>query len=166
MQRESNERAKRAMIALRAMGVNDEDPTKVVINISKEDEHEFIYINSHIGSRIQPHQKDGVQFMWKALTTDHHDLQGCLLSHTMGLGKTMQVITLMVTMAEVSKSLNVKRSCQIPAALRRSQSLVLCPPALLNNWHDEFAIWVRGNVTMLNPIEDSLTPDTGARSIW
>ena len=118
------------------------DPTKVVINISKEDHHDFIYINPHIGSRIQPHQKDGVQFMWKELTTNHHDLQGCLLSHTMGLGKTMQVITLILTMAEAAKSSNDRISRQIPPALQKSQSLILCPPSLLDNWHDEFDIWV------------------------
>ena len=81
-----------AELKFKTMGVNDEDPTKVIVNIGKEDHHDFIYVNAKIGERIQPHQKDGVQFMWRELTAEHDEdkLQGCLLAHTMGLGKTMQ----------------------------------------------------------------------------
>ena len=125
----------------KAFSVNDEDPTKVIINLSKEDDHDFIFINPKIGQRIQDHQKDGVQFMWRELTADHKNLQGCLLSHTMGLGKTMQVITLLVTIAEAAKSTNDRISSQVPPALRKSQTLVLCPPALLDNWYEEFLMW-------------------------
>ena len=125
----------------KAFRVNDEDPTKVIINLSKEDHHDFIFINPKIGQRIQEHQKDGVRFMWRELTADHKKLQGCLLSHTMGLGKTMQVITLLVTIAEAAKSTNEKISSQVPPILRKSQTLVLCPPALLENWYEEFLMW-------------------------
>lgn len=124
-----------------AMRVNEEDPTKVIINVGKEDHHEFIYLNRKIGERIQEHQKDGVRFMWRELTADHKDLQGCLLAHTMGLGKTMQVITLLATLAEAARSSNEKVACQVPPALRTSQTLVLCPPALLENWYEEFLMW-------------------------
>ena len=125
----------------KGLRVNDEDPTKVIINLSKEDHHDFIFINRKIGQRIQEHQKEGVRFMWRELTADHKQLQGCLLSHTMGLGKTMQVITLLVTIAEAAKSTNDKVSSQVPPALRKSQTLVLCPPPLLDNWHEEFLMW-------------------------
>lgn len=124
-----------------AMSVNEEDPTKVIINVGKEDHHDFIYLNRKIGERIQEHQKDGVRFMWRELTADHKELQGCLLAHTMGLGKTMQVITLLVTIAEAARSSNEKVACQVPPALRTSQTLVLCPPALLENWYEEFLMW-------------------------
>ena len=124
-----------------AMSVNEEDPTKVIINVGKEDHHDFIYLNRKIGERIQEHQKDGVRFMWRELTADHKELQGCLLAHTMGLGKTMQVITLLVTLAEAARSSNEKVACQVPRALRTSQTLVLCPPALLENWYEEFLMW-------------------------
>ena len=125
----------------KAFRVNDEDPAKVIVNLSKEDHHDFIFINPKIGRRIQEHQKDGVRFMWRELTADHNKLQGCLLSHTMGLGKTMQVITLLVTIAEAAKSTNDKVSSQVPPALRKSQTLVLCPPSLLDNWYEEFLMW-------------------------
>ena len=103
-----------AELKFKTMSVNKEDdPTKVIINIGKEYyHHDFVYINPKIGERIQPHQKEGVQFMWRELTAEHDEdkLQGyvivqrlsasgmtdsqminrCLLAHTMGLGKTMQ----------------------------------------------------------------------------
>ena len=134
-------RKKQLKHRFKAFSVNDEDPAKVIINLSKEDDHDFIFINPKIGQRIQKHQKDGVRFMWRELTADHKNLQGCLLSHTMGLGKTMQVITLLVTIAEASKSTNDRISSQVPPALRKSQTLVLCPPSLLDNWYEEFLMW-------------------------
>ncbi|KAL8796479.1 MAG: hypothetical protein Q9195_001153 [Heterodermia aff. obscurata] len=139
--RQQERRKKELKHRFKAFSVNDEDSSKVIINLSKEDHHDFIFINPKIGQKIQEHQKDGVRFMWRELTADHEKLQGCLLSHTMGLGKTMQVITLLVTIAEAAKSTNDKVSSQIPPALRKSQTLVLCPPALLENWHEEFLMW-------------------------
>ena len=69
-----------------------EDLTQLaIINTGTSGEHDVIAINPYISSRIQPHQIEGVQFMWSELVTDHDALQGCLLAHTMGLGKSMQV---------------------------------------------------------------------------
>ena len=147
----------------KAFSVNDEDPTKVIINLSKEDHHDFIFINPKIGQRIQAHQKDGVRFMWRELTADHNKLQGCLLSHTMGLGKTMQVITLLVTLAEAAKSTNEQISSQVPPALRKSQTLVLCPPSLLDNWYEEFLMWAPDpfaeNVGAIRNVTSAMKPE-------
>ena len=76
---------------LEKLGFNEEDPSKMIVNVGKFDEQKFIFLNMTIGQRIQPHQNEGVQFMWRELVTDHESLQGCLLAHTMGLGKTMQM---------------------------------------------------------------------------
>ena len=67
---------------------------------------------------------------------------GCLLAHDMGLGKTMQCITLLVTIAEASKSGKETITKQIPDQLRESRTLVLCPPTLVENWCDELLTWV------------------------
>lgn len=120
------------------MGVNKEDSSMVVINTGKLEEQSFIYINPKIGSRMQPHQKEGVQFMWREVVTDH---QGCLLAQTMGLGKTMQVITLLVTIAEAAKSSDKNIRNQVPLELHDSRTLILCPPALIDNWWEELLMW-------------------------
>lgn len=143
------------------MDAND-DPSKVVVNTGKFDHQEFIYLNRLIGNCIQPHQIEGVQFMWREITTDPDNLQGCLLAQTMGLGKTMQVITLLVTIAEAAKSSNENIRNQIPSKLRESQTLILCPPALIENWWEEFLMWTptptAKNIGEIRKVTTSLKP--------
>lgn len=148
--KEREERAQALSSRLRKMGVNEEHPTKVIVNPGKDEEQDFIYLNPKIGKLIQPHQKEGVQFLWRELTGDHENMQGCLLAHTMGLGKTMQVITVLVTIAEAAKSPDQKTWAQVPEPLRKSQTMILCPPSLIDNWYDEFLMWTP------SPINDSI----------
>lgn len=69
----------------------------MIINDSKSDSQGLIYVNKVIAERIKKHQIEGVRFMWRQVVNDGSDnveeqkLEGCLLAHTMGLGKTMQV---------------------------------------------------------------------------
>jgi SNF2 family DNA or RNA helicase len=44
---------------------------------------------------LKYHQIEGLQFMWERVYVKK---QGCLLAHSMGLGKTLQVISLLTTM--------------------------------------------------------------------
>jgi hypothetical protein len=60
--------------------------TDQVINPSKE-EKDWILINDKAGSRLHQHQLEGIRFLWRQVVISG---SGCLLSHTMGLGKTMQ----------------------------------------------------------------------------
>ena len=82
-------RQKQLQTQLNQRGVSSQDPTTMIVNGKSGDE--MIVINPDIGKRIQPHQLDGVQFMWGEIVLDDQEVQGCLLAHTMGLGKTMQV---------------------------------------------------------------------------
>ena len=65
------------------------DKIGVIINPGKRDDEEFIYINEHVSERIKPHQTHGIRFLWRELVSSNA-MQGGLLAHTMGLGKTMQ----------------------------------------------------------------------------
>lgn len=136
--RERDMRQKNLKRRFREMGANEEDSPLAVVNPGKLDDQEFIYINPKISSKMQPHQEEGVQFMWREVITDH---QGCLLAQTMGLGKTMQVITLLVTIAEAARSSNENVRNQVPKDLHQSRTLILCPPALVENWWEEFLMW-------------------------
>lgn len=120
------------------------DRAKIIINESKYEDEGFIFVHDHIGSRIKNHQIDGVRFMWSQIVTRDKDgaSQGCLLAHTMGLGKTMQVITLLVAIAEAACSDDLSVSSQIPNRLKRSRTLILSPPGLMDNWMDELLTWV------------------------
>ncbi|KFY76189.1 hypothetical protein V498_09743 [Pseudogymnoascus sp. VKM F-4517 (FW-2822)] len=118
------------------------DRAKIIINESKYDNEGFIFVHDHIGSRIKNHQIDGVRFMWSQIVSKDGAPQGCLLAHTMGLGKTMQVITLLVAIAEAACSEDPSVSNQIPERLKRSRTLILSPPGLMDNWMDELLTWV------------------------
>ena len=88
--------------------------------------------------------------------------EGCLLAHTMGLGKTMQCITLLVTIAEASKHPSIRVHGQIPEHLRQSRTIILCPPSLIDNWYDELLKWVptsaKDSVGDIKVITSGLTP--------
>ena len=103
-----------------------------------------VYLNPDFGNgkRIKPHQIRGLQFLWREIVAQNVKSQGCLLAQTMGLGKTMQVIALLVTLAEAGRSIKYNIYQQVPPPLRDFHILVVCPPALVENWWDEFILWV------------------------
>lgn len=70
---------------------NDEEHGQIIINDTKSEEHGYIYVNDIAAPRIKKHQIEGVRFMWNSIVGEGDSMQGCLLAHTMGLGKTMQV---------------------------------------------------------------------------
>jgi len=87
--RERDERQKLLQTELKRSGMDSGDASAMIVNGKAGDE--MITINPEIGRRIQPHQLQGIQFMWGEIVSDQTGMQGCLLAHTMGLGKTMQV---------------------------------------------------------------------------
>lgn len=117
------------------------DMARFIINETKEDDEDLIYINSRTRHVIKDHQIEGVRFMWNQIVAKSKVRQGCLLAHTMGLGKTMQVITLLVAIAEASMHEKEAVYKQIPKELRESRTLILCPSGLVDNWIDELNIW-------------------------
>ncbi|KOS37128.1 hypothetical protein ACN38_g12094 [Penicillium nordicum] len=106
-----------------------------------------IQLDPFIGRRIQPHQLHGVQFMFREIVENKRP-EGCLLAHTMGLGKTMQVISLLDTISTAGASPDPAIQCQIPEELRHMKTLILCPASLIQNWCREFKIWAPDNHKM------------------
>ncbi|KAF5639883.1 DNA repair rhp54 [Fusarium sp. NRRL 52700] len=139
--REQEARRKKLRETLALDGSVSRDGTRLIINESKEEDQGLIYIHEDIGRRIKDHQIDGVRFIWNQIVRDASVRQGCLLAHTMGLGKTMQVITVLVALAEAAQSKDPSVVAQIPEDLREPRILVLCPAALVDNWMDELLKW-------------------------
>lgn len=131
----------RANMLLDEDGPVSSDSARLIINESKDANQGFIYVNRHIASKIKDHQIAGVRFMWNHIVRDQNERQGCLLAHTMGLGKTMQTITFLVALREAAKSKDPSIRSQIPKDLRSWRILVLCPSGLVENWKDEFLLW-------------------------
>jgi SNF2 family DNA or RNA helicase len=143
-EQEERRQAMRQKLALME-GSGDSQKTRYIVNDSKRHDQPFIYVPNNIVPYIKDHQVAGVRFMWNQITNDVHEAQGCLLAHTMGLGKTMQIITLLTTISESCLSEDPAVSAQIPAHLRVSRTLILCPPGISNNWYDELFMWTDGN---------------------
>jgi SNF2 family DNA or RNA helicase len=134
--------------------LNVHTPGSKVINPMRKPDQDPIYIEQKIADAMKSYQLEGVQFLWRELTGDLDNAQGCLLAHTMGLGKTMQSIALLcaVDVASRSSSMNVVR--QLPKDLRLGDEdrgkrslrfLIICPPSLIQNWERELKQWAHPN---------------------
>ncbi|KAA8647617.1 hypothetical protein EYZ11_003223 [Aspergillus tanneri] len=141
----NEEQRRKVQQKMESMGLSNTDPTHQAVSFGDP----IIYLDPHIGKRVKPHQLNGIQFMWRELFEDEKQ-QGCLLAHTMGLGKTMQVIALLVTISSTASSSDPKISQQIPASFKDSRFLILCPSSLIENWYEEFLMW--------NPPNSSIGP--------
>lgn len=141
----------------------DASRPSIIINPTKVEEgFEPIFIHEKMARHMKAHQIVGVRFMWREITAQEEDgVQGCLLAHTMGLGKTMQTIALLVAVVEASESDNERIRRQLPRSLRpkdfwnrrQLRILILCPPTLLSNWKREIDQWApKGAGNMLGNI--------------
>ena len=140
-QKRAVERQRRSQALHKRLGpaLNQDNATEpAIVNPAKADDEDFINIDPHIAGKIHSHQIRGVQFLWGEAVAAG---EGCLLAHTMGLGKTMQCITLLVALAAAAHSDNERVSKQVPESFKTLHALILCPPALVENWQDELLMW-------------------------
>lgn len=164
--KDQEEHQRRLAEKLERMGVSNEDPERQAVCFAPE-----LYLHPHIGQRVKPHQLKGIQFMFRELVEDNRH-QGALLAHTMGLGKTMQVISLLVTLAIAGGSVDKSVREHIPERLRTSRSLVLCPSSLIDNWYEECLMWIPQDeetqdlVGEVRKISSSLTPSQRIDTIF
>jgi DNA repair and recombination RAD54-like protein len=70
--------------------------------------------------------------MYESLSGHKNAPGGCILAHEMGLGKTLQTITVLWTLFEQSPS-------GLPTI---SNALILCPSSLVRNWAAEIVKWL------------------------
>ncbi|XP_032590333.1 helicase ARIP4 [Drosophila grimshawi] len=105
---------------------------RVVVNIAHPEGEETLYLAPQIAKVIKPHQIGGVRFLYDNIIESTRRFNkssgfGCILAHSMGLGKTLQVVSF----------------CDI--FLRHtSAKTVLCvmPINTLQNWLSEFNMWI------------------------
>lgn len=105
---------------------------RVVINIGHPEGEEDIFLAPQIARIIKPHQIGGVRFLFDNIIESVERFStstgfGCILAHSMGLGKTLQLV------------------CFIDIFLRHTNSkTILCimPINTLQNWLAEFNMWL------------------------
>lgn len=108
--------------------------TGYIVNVVREKGEEAVRIPPSISSKLKTHQISGIRFMWENIIQSIRKVKsgdkglGCILAHTMGLGKTFQVIAFLYT---------AMRS----ADLGLRTALIVTPVNVLHNWRQEFFKW-------------------------
>ena len=75
---------------------------------------EFVTVNGQLLSQLKTHQIEGVRFMWYNCFESIHRIKehpgsGCVLRHGMGLGKYLQVVSLVQTLEWIRKQARQNR---------------------------------------------------------
>ncbi|XP_026421717.1 protein CHROMATIN REMODELING 20-like [Papaver somniferum] len=105
-----------------------------IVNVVREKDEEAVRIPLSISSNLKPHQVSGIRFMWENIIQSIKKVKsgdkglGCILAHTMGLGKTFQVIAFLYTAMR-----------QVDLGLKTA--LIVTPVNVLHNWKYEFTKW-------------------------
>ncbi|KAL1392838.1 hypothetical protein pipiens_012187 [Culex pipiens pipiens] len=109
------------------------DESKMVLDYDAK-RKQAICVHPHIEKLLKPHQREGVRFMYdnsygSVNYINKHPGSGCILAHCMGLGKTLQLITLLHTVMRFPQ-------------LKTRRVLVICPKSTVMNWSDEIQHWL------------------------
>ncbi|KAI3357228.1 hypothetical protein L3Q82_015689 [Scortum barcoo] len=115
---------------------------KVLVNLNHSAAESDIFLSPQLARAVKPHQIGGIRFLYDNLVESVEQFSsstgfGCILAHSMGLGKTLQVISF------------------IDILFRHTQAhtvLAIVPVNTLQNWLCEFNTWV--------PPPEALCPDT------
>ncbi|CAM9179268.1 unnamed protein product [Chrysoparadoxa australica] len=101
--------------------------------------------------RLKPHQTEGVKFLYDNIVITADDLNGgsdenaagsgAILAHCMGLGKTLQVLTLVHTLLFDPTLRSIKRDNGTGPKLKTV--LIVVPVNVLSNWVAEVAKWFK-----------------------
>ncbi|XP_030375957.1 transcriptional regulator ATRX homolog [Scaptodrosophila lebanonensis] len=108
---------------------------ELVLDFDEESQKTLLQVDKGLLKKLKPHQVAGVKFMWDACFETIKDIEekpgsGCILAHCMGLGKTLQVVTLTHTLLSNTRRTGVERV------------LVISPLSTVNNWAREFVHWM------------------------
>ncbi|XP_075966644.1 helicase ARIP4 [Anarhichas minor] len=115
---------------------------RVLVNISHPAEEKDLYLAPQLAKAVKPHQIGGIRFLYDNLIESLERYKtssgfGCILAHSMGLGKTLQVISFTDILLMNTEAHTV---------------LVIVPVNTLQNWLTEFNLWL--------PPQEALSPDT------
>ncbi|KAK6750928.1 hypothetical protein RB195_002721 [Necator americanus] len=105
---------------------------RLLVNAGHGFEDPDVHVASHLNHVLQPHQLGGVRFMYDNIIESLQEFKtspgfGCILAHSMGLGKTIQVITFVEVFMRVTQAKKI---------------LIIVPVNTIQNWYNEFEKWM------------------------
>uniref|UniRef100_A0A4W5MII0 RAD54 like 2 n=1 Tax=Hucho hucho TaxID=62062 RepID=A0A4W5MII0_9TELE len=115
---------------------------RVLVNINHPAEEEDLFLAPQLARAVKPHQVGGIRFLYDNLVESLERYKGssgfgCILAHSMGLGKTLQVISFIDILLRHTGAHTV---------------LAIVPVNTLQNWLAEFNLWL--------PTKEALPPDS------
>ncbi len=104
---------------------------RVVINIGHKENEEKIFIAPQIARVIKSHQIGGIRFLFDNIIESRELFNkstgfGCILAHSMGLGKTLQIVCFSDVLMRFTSTKNI---------------LIIMPINTIQNWVNEFNLW-------------------------
>ncbi|KHN71604.1 Helicase ARIP4 [Toxocara canis] len=105
---------------------------RLLVNAGKPPGDPDVYVPKHLTDVLQPHQLGGIRFMYDNVIETVSGFEkstgfGCILAHSMGLGKTIQVIAFTDIFV---RSTNAKKV------------LIIVPINTILNWYSEYDRWL------------------------
>ncbi|XP_063064925.1 helicase ARIP4-like isoform X2 [Engraulis encrasicolus] len=115
---------------------------RVLVNVNHPAEEADLFLSPQLARVVKPHQIGGIRFLYDNLVESQERFKsssgfGCILAHSMGLGKTLQVISFIDILLRHTGAHTV---------------LAIVPVNTLQNWLSEFNMWA--------PPAEALPPDT------
>uniref|UniRef100_A0A8C2PA43 Helicase ARIP4 n=1 Tax=Capra hircus TaxID=9925 RepID=A0A8C2PA43_CAPHI len=105
---------------------------RVLVNLNHPPEEENVFLAPQLARAVKPHQIGGIRFLYDNLVESLERFKtssgfGCILAHSMGLGKTLQVISFIDVLFRHTPAKTV---------------LAIVPVNTLQNWLAEFNMWL------------------------
>ena len=108
---------------------------RLCLDFDEETGEPTVEVHPQLCRFLKEHQASGIQFLWDAVFESAEEVRagrvpgGAILAHCMGLGKTLQAISLIhCLMTNFSDKV--------------STVLILCPVNTIKNWVEEFEKWL------------------------
>ncbi|CAG9857643.1 unnamed protein product [Phyllotreta striolata] len=139
---EEAEKERKARIAKKQQKYNkvyeetkDASVDEVVLDYEEKTKEPRLAVHKDIVKHLKPHQASGIQFMYDACfesveRTLKSPGSGCILAHSMGLGKTLQIVALTETLMRHARLTKVERV------------MVVSPVNTVLNWKAEYRKWL------------------------
>nr|CAI5867432.1 unnamed protein product [Callosobruchus analis] len=119
------------------MHTNDEfnqpdEQGRVLVNVGHPEEEPDVFVAPQISRIIKPHQIGGVRFLYDNVVESISRFGsssgfGCILAHSMGLGKTLQIVTFSDVFLRYTPAKTI---------------LCIMPINTLQNWMAEYNMWL------------------------
>lgn len=110
---------------------------RVLVNVGRPENEPDVFLAPQIARIIKPHQIGGIRFLFDNVVESLERFKtstgfGCILAHSMGLGKTLQVVSFCDVFLRYTEARTV---------------LCIMPINTLQNWLAEFNMWLPADVS-------------------